>query len=49
MEQQGVDASASISIAIPTRVLCHLATCDDPMQHTGKVLQAEDMIQELEH
>ena len=47
MEQKGVDASASISIRIPTRVLCHLATCDDPMQYTGSVVQAEEMIEEL--
>lgn len=47
MEQKGVDASASISITIPTRVLCHLATCDNPMRYTGQVIQAEEMIQEL--
>ncbi|MDO8389742.1 MAG: SDR family oxidoreductase [Actinomycetota bacterium] len=47
MEQSGVDTSASISITIPTRVLCHLATCDNPMQYTGRVIQAEEMIEEL--
>jgi NAD(P)-dependent dehydrogenase (short-subunit alcohol dehydrogenase family) len=48
MEANGVDASASISITIPTAAMMYLATCDEPMRYAGKILEAEDLVNELD-
>ncbi|MGE3326813.1 MAG: SDR family NAD(P)-dependent oxidoreductase [Acidimicrobiia bacterium] len=47
MVAAGMDASESITMDIPTRALTYLATCDDPMRFTGKILSAETMVAEL--
>jgi NAD(P)-dependent dehydrogenase (short-subunit alcohol dehydrogenase family) len=47
MVREGVDASESISMDVPTRAIAHLATCFDPMTYTGLVLSAETLLKEL--
>jgi len=47
MDEQGFDAGRSIAMDVPTRAVAYLATCDDPMAYTGKILSAEHLVQEL--
>jgi citronellol/citronellal dehydrogenase len=47
LAEGGMDASASISMDIPTRAIVYLATCDDPMAYSGQVLVAQTLVDEL--
>ena len=47
MEGAGLDASAAIPMAIPTRALSYLATCESPMAYTGQVVAAEELLRDL--
>ncbi len=44
MAERGMDVSGSIAMDIPTRAITYLATCDDPMRYTGRILSAEEMV-----
>ena len=48
MASSGMDASAAIPIDVPTRAIAHLATCADPMAHTGEVVFAERLVEQYE-
>lgn len=48
MEQNGVDASASIDIDIPVRAVAHLLSCDNVLRYAGMVVDAETLVNELE-
>ena len=47
MARAGVDASAAISMDIPTSALRYLAICDDPFQYSGQILFAEPLVASL--
>jgi NAD(P)-dependent dehydrogenase (short-subunit alcohol dehydrogenase family) len=44
MVQNGIDASAAISMDIPTQAVRYLSTCDDPFEYSGKIVFAETLI-----
>lgn len=47
LAEAGIDTSQAIPIDIPTRALAYLATCPDPMEHTGQVLEAESLLKSI--
>jgi NAD(P)-dependent dehydrogenase (short-subunit alcohol dehydrogenase family) len=44
MAERGMDVSGAIPMDIPARAIVHLATCDDPMRYTGRIVSAEEMV-----
>jgi len=48
LASDGVDAAEAIPMSVPTAAIAHLATCDDPMRYTGKVLAAEELLTAIE-
>jgi hypothetical protein len=48
MAEGGFDPGISIEMHVPTRAVAYLATCSDPMQYTGQVLGAEEMVSDLD-
>jgi NAD(P)-dependent dehydrogenase (short-subunit alcohol dehydrogenase family) len=44
--ERGFDASNMIPMDVPARALAFLATCDDPMQFTGRLFTAEGLVAE---
>jgi NAD(P)-dependent dehydrogenase (short-subunit alcohol dehydrogenase family) len=47
MVDAGLDAGSAIPMDVPTRALAYLATCDDPMAYTGRVLAAEELVDQI--
>ncbi len=44
---KGYDTSDMIPMEIPAKALTHLASCDDPMSYTGRLLVAEKLVADL--
>ena len=47
LAKSGMDASASISVDIPTKAIVHVVSCLDPMAYTGRILTAQTLVEEL--
>jgi NAD(P)-dependent dehydrogenase (short-subunit alcohol dehydrogenase family) len=45
---RGLDASAMIPMEVPAKALTYLASCDDPMTFSGRLLVAEKLVADFE-
>ena len=44
MAGRGMDTSGAIPMDVPTQAIAYLATCDEPLRYTGRVVSAEAMV-----
>jgi NAD(P)-dependent dehydrogenase (short-subunit alcohol dehydrogenase family) len=43
----GVESTQAISPLVPATAIAHLCTCDDPMQYSGQIISAPELVAEL--
>jgi NAD(P)-dependent dehydrogenase (short-subunit alcohol dehydrogenase family) len=48
LARSGVEETAAISPTVPASAIAYLCTCVDPMQYSGEILSAPDLVESLE-
>jgi NAD(P)-dependent dehydrogenase (short-subunit alcohol dehydrogenase family) len=47
VREMGLDDSVAVPMAVPARMLVYFASCDDPMEYTGRIFWAERELADL--
>jgi NAD(P)-dependent dehydrogenase (short-subunit alcohol dehydrogenase family) len=47
VREKGLDDSVAVPMAVPARMLVYFASCDDPMEYTGRIFWAERELAEM--
>jgi hypothetical protein len=48
VKEAGLDDSVAVPMQVPARMLVYFASCEDPMEYTGRIFWAERELAELD-